>query len=263
MDFRQSSILTFPNIVGVILFLALSSPGKSYGVTVATDLPHFQAQVKQHYQTLSPHHELINQQFHRNRLTVHQILQQLEQHQLPKSFVLIPMIESTFNPAAVSPANAAGLWQLMPATAKRFGLTVTEQEDERFDIKRSTEAAITYLSFLYKKFNRDIMLTLAAYNAGEGRVQRALKQPERKYFPSLRLPSETIDYVHKFYALSDLVDIASLNHGMPLLPGANAFVHTANNELPPLDFHQKVLLAELFETRKIIDMNPVNPLISL
>ena len=102
---------------------------------------HFQNLVARHYQKLSPHHQLINQQFQRYQPTVRQILDQLDKYQLPKSLVLVPMIESTFNPQAVSPANAAGLWQLMPATAKRFGLTVNEHKDERFDIKRSTEGS--------------------------------------------------------------------------------------------------------------------------
>ena len=86
------------------------------------------------------------------------------------------MLESSYNPKAVSSANAAGLWQLIPATATRFGLQVSDNEDQRFDSKASTQAALAYLAFLYKKFDKDIALTLAAYNAGEGRVARAIKK---------------------------------------------------------------------------------------
>ena len=107
------------------------------------------------------------------------------------------------------------------------------------------------------------MLTLAAYNAGEGRVQRALNKQNSKHFPSLRLPAETINYVHKFYALMDLVDIAVLSHSIALDQGSNSHQRSVTNKLPPLDLQQKELLAELFETKQIINMAPVRPLISL
>ncbi len=138
------------------------------------------------------------------------IIQQLDKNELPRSMVLILMIESTFDQHAVSHAKAAGLWQLMPATAKRFGLTVSNQQDERFNITRSTEAALQYLIFLYNKFDKDLKLTLAAYNSGEGRGKRALKRVVDKHFSALRLPNETVDYVHKFYALANLVDLKNL-----------------------------------------------------
>lgn len=256
----------YPLCLALLLFIALFYSNHGYSVTITINQQHFQTQVGQHYQKLSPHQTLINQQFLRFLPTVQQILLRLEQHQLPKSLVLIPMLESTFNPKAVSPANAAGLWQLMPATARRFGLTVNKQQDERFDINRSTEAAIAYLSFLYQKFNHDVMLTLAAYNSGEGRVQRALNQQAEKHFPSLRLPQETINYVHKFYALMDIVDIASISHGTPLRSTTIKAIAThiaTNNQIQPLNMQQKILLVELFEMRQVINMKPVKPLISL
>jgi soluble lytic murein transglycosylase-like protein len=120
------------------------------------------------------------------------------------------MLESSYNSNAISPANAAGLWQLMPATAKRFGLQVSDTRDERFDIKISTQAAIAYLTFLYKKFNQDITLTLAAYNAGEGRVARAIKGAGSREFKHLTLPKETQHYVKRFYALQQLVNVQQL-----------------------------------------------------
>ncbi|OLQ79168.1 lytic transglycosylase [Photobacterium proteolyticum] len=237
------------------MLAVLTYPNHSYSTISTANQQHFQSQVNHHYQMLLPHQELINQQFLRFLPTVQQIIGQLEKHQLPKSLVLIPMLESTFNPTVVSPANAAGLWQLMPATAKRFGLNVNERQDERFDVNRSTEAAIAYLRFLYRKFNQDLMLTLAAYNSGEGRVQRAMNQQDKQHFPSLHLPQETINYVHKFYALMNIVDIAGLSRNRLL----DAVTMPSNS----LDAQQKVLLNELFEIRQVINMKPVPPLISL
>ncbi|WP_434145116.1 lytic transglycosylase domain-containing protein [Photobacterium leiognathi] len=216
----------------------------------------FEQQVTKHYQRLSPHKKVINNQFTRHQSTVQHIIQQLDKNKLPRSMVLIPMIESTFDQHAVSHAKAAGLWQLMPATAKRFGLTVSNQQDERFNITRSTEAALQYLIFLYNKFDKDLKLTLAAYNSGEGRVQRALKRVVDKHFSALRLPNETVDYVHKFYALAKLVDSKSLANssiGYRLSPSSTSTLST---------HHEVRFLKQLFETKTVINMAPIKPLIS-
>lgn len=159
---------------------------------------------------LSPYNQQIQQRFNANAALVTHILERLKQHRLPESLVLVPMLESSFNPDAVSPAKASGLWQLMPATAERFGLQVSPQNDQRFDVYASTDAALAYLRFLYSKFNGDLSLTLAAYNAGEGRVSRAIKRAGQSRFTSLSLPAETLQYVSRFYALSALVEPNSL-----------------------------------------------------
>lgn len=175
---------------------------------------------------------------------VDEIFKQLSQRALPDSLILVPMLESSYNPNAISPAKAAGLWQLMPATAKRFGLTVTEQHDQRFEIALSTQAAMQYLDFLYNKFGGDINLTLAAYNAGEGRVQRAIKKAGSRQFSDLRLPRETKHYVHRFYALLSLVDIQSLRQGR--VTTLWLFANETQWQQAPL-----------------IDLTPLPPLISL
>ncbi len=124
--------------------------------------------IQPHLNTLKPYQKQIMNKFEEFNPLVDEIFKQLSQRALPDSLILVPMLESSYNPNAISPAKAAGLWQLMPATAKRFGLTVTEQHDQRFEIAPSTQAAMQYLDFLYNKFGGDINLTLAAYNAGEG-----------------------------------------------------------------------------------------------
>jgi membrane-bound lytic murein transglycosylase D len=112
--------------------------------------------------------------------------------------VSVAAIESSFNPAALSPKGARGLWQLMPETARRFGLLVETQGDERLDPVKSTFAAARYLKELHAQFG-DWPLALAAYNAGAERVQRSLERLGARDFWTLRrrlaLPEETRRYV--------------------------------------------------------------------
>lgn len=124
---------------------------------------------------------------------------------LPEDLIYLPFAESGFNPFAVSPAGAGGMWQFMPGTARVYGLTVDKFVDERRDPYKSTEAAIRYLKKLHGYFD-DWLLALAAYNAGEGAVGRALKATGAEDFFSLcesgpKLKKETILYVPKFLAL--------------------------------------------------------------
>lgn len=120
---------------------------------------------------------------------------------VPSELVWVAEVESGFNPAARSPVGAVGLFQLMPETAKRFGLALLPF-DERKDPEKSATAAARYLRFLYGKFN-DWRLALAAYNAGEGKIQRLLQNTGRKDFDSIsmRLPAETQMYVPRIEAV--------------------------------------------------------------
>jgi membrane-bound lytic murein transglycosylase D len=135
-------------------------------------------------------------------------------------------VESDLNPWALSPKGARGLWQLMPETARRYGLVVDSRRDERLDPLKATHAAAQYLRDLHAEF-QDWPLALAAYNAGEDRVERALEQLETRDFWTLSrhaaLPHETRRYVPavlaRVEASTGLPDFRWLQ---PLIPNAAA-----------------------------------------
>jgi len=122
----------------------------------------------------------------------------LRENGLPASLMAVVAVESGFNAAALSPKGARGLWQLMPETARRYGLAVEPGRDDRLDPVKSTHAAARYMKDLYAQF-QDWPLTLAAYNAGENRVERALDRRGTADFWTLSrlaaLPEETRRYV--------------------------------------------------------------------
>lgn len=120
---------------------------------------------------------------------------------LPPELVWLAEVESSFNPAARSPAGAAGLYQLMPATARNLGL-VLAPTDERLDPEKNAGAAARYLRHLHGRF-QDWPLALAAYNCGEGRLQSLLTRHRARTFDQVaaRLPAETQMYVPKMDAV--------------------------------------------------------------
>jgi membrane-bound lytic murein transglycosylase D len=126
-----------------------------------------------------------------------------EDMKLPRGLAYLPVIESAYIPTLTSRAGAHGIWQFMPETAREYGLRVDWWVDERADPERSTRAAATYLRDLYRQFN-DWSLVLAAYNAGPGRVKRALESTGSTTFWELleqsAVPKETRGYVPTFYA---------------------------------------------------------------
>ena len=115
---------------------------------------------------------------------------------IPKELTAVVVVESGGNPAALSPKGARGIWQLMPDTARRYGLTVNADSDERLDVLKSTRAAAEYLRDLYAEFH-DWQLALAAYNAGEQTVQQAQSRTGGAGFSVAApvLPAETQNYV--------------------------------------------------------------------
>ncbi|MEL6926642.1 MAG: lytic transglycosylase domain-containing protein, partial [Bacteroidota bacterium] len=122
---------------------------------------------------------------------------------LPLELKYLSVIESRLRPTVVSHVGAGGLWQLMPGTAKKYGLKINKYVDERFDPQKSTEAAMKHLSYLYQRFG-NWKLAIAAYNCGSGRMDRAIRKADSYEYDALKkhLPKETTDYVRRFTAAS-------------------------------------------------------------
>lgn len=138
------------------------------------------------------------------------IHRQIRKRNMPAEIALLPIVESAYDPFAYSHGRAAGLWQFIPATGKRFGLHQDWWYDGRRDIVDSTTAALDYLAYLQRRFKGDWLLALAAYNSGEGTVFKAQRRNRRKGRPTgfwdLDLPRETREYVPKLIALKQLVN---------------------------------------------------------
>ena len=132
------------------------------------------------------------------------ILPILEEYDLPEELIVVSMIESGFDPKAVSKAKAVGLWQFMYSTGKQYGLKRNWYIDERQDPVKSTRAAAKYFVDLYEEFE-DWYLVLAAYNTGPGRLNRALNLHETSdYWQLYSLPKDTKNYI-PYYLSSAII----------------------------------------------------------
>ena len=155
------------------------------------------------------HPEYMARVVKRAKPFLYYIVEEIEKRDMPMELVLLPIVESAFDPFAYSHGRAAGMWQFVPATGKRFGMAQTWWYDGRRDVVASTKGALDYLTYLNNMFDGDWLHALAAYNSGEGRVMRAIKSNKRKGKPTdfwnLSLPRETRAYVPKLLALADIL----------------------------------------------------------
>lgn len=194
----------------------------------------------------------------RGSLYLHYVVERLEERGMPLELALLPAIESAYNPLAYSHAHAAGLWQFIPSTGRHFNLRQTNWYDGRRDITASTDAALTYLGRLHEMFNGDWLLALAAYNAGEGTVSRAIERNQKLGLPTdywnLPLPKETQDYVPKLLALSQVVRTPEA-YGLNLAPIANEPYFEQVQIKQRLDLNRVAKLAEL-ELDELQALNP-------
>ena len=136
------------------------------------------------------------------------VVEEIDKRGMPTELALLPFIESAFNPQAMSVARASGMWQFMPATGRDFDLKQNLFRDDRRDVLASTRAALDYLQMLHGQFG-DWQLALAAYNWGQGNVQRAvdrnLKAGQPVGYEDLRMPDETRNYLPKLQAVKNIV----------------------------------------------------------
>lgn len=136
------------------------------------------------------------------------ILTELERNGIPSEVALLPIVESSFDPYAITSANSTGLWQFMSFTGNRFNLVQNKTLDERQDIVKSTRAAIIYLKYLHQLFGQ-WDLALGAYNWGEGNMFKSIQNSGQKLgtveYNALELRKITQAYVPKLIALSNII----------------------------------------------------------
>lgn len=163
--------------------------------------------------------ERINE---RGRRYLYFICAEIEQRGMPMEIALLPIIESAYNPSALSKSRASGIWQFIPATGKLYGLQQNWWLDNRRDVTMATAGALDYLERLHAMFD-DWQLALASYNWGEGAVQRAMVKARAQNitpdYASIRMPPETRNYLPKLQAVKNIVaDPAKFGLTLPSIP---------------------------------------------
>ena len=151
----------------------------------------------------------LNNYLNRSYYFIYYVTQELEAANLPIELALIPFIESNYDPFSISPSGAVGLWQFMPKTGRLFNLEKSWWSEDRHDPYRSTHAAIGYFKYLFERFDNDIYLALAAYNAGPTYLDRQIRKNKRQGldtdFFSLNLSKQVTEYIPKYIAIRELV----------------------------------------------------------
>jgi len=202
--------------------------------------------------------EYLQRMFTRGSRYLHFIVEEIEKRGMPTEIALLPFVESAMNPVALSHAQAAGLWQFIPATGRRYDLSQDWWIDERRDVVRSTRAALDYLQAIHAMHGDDWFLALASYNWGENAVARAVKANRARGRPtdylSLRMPNETRHYVPKLIALKHIVMRAdALGVTLPDLPDTPYF--TSITKTRPIDLK----LAAQFAGMSVDEFVALNP----
>ena len=173
------------------------------------DGPHMQPYVQQAVQWYTTRPDYVARMTERSRKYLYYIVQEVQRRNMPTELALLPFIESAFNPDALSSAKASGMWQFIPSTGKHYNLRQTMFQDGRRDVMASTRAALDYLGKLHAMFG-NWQLALAAYNWGEGGVQRAIAYNQAHGLPvdysHLRMPQETRNYYPKLQAVKDIIE---------------------------------------------------------
>ena len=155
------------------------------------------------------HPDYLTRVFTRAQRYLPHITAELDRRGLPLELALLPIVESAYDPFAYSHGRAAGLWQMIPGTARRFGLKQNWWYDGRRDVVDSTRAALDYLEHLYTFNEGNWLNAIASYNSGEGNVRKAVRRNRAANKPvdfwNLRLSTETSTYVPRLLALVDIV----------------------------------------------------------
>lgn len=196
-------------------------PDRNFELSLPSPIPHEVLQAMRVF--TGPGREYFDRWLRRKGRYEAMIQGKLAERGMPRDLLYLSMIESGFNPKAWSHASASGLWQFIRGTGRRYGLADDWWEDARRDPVRATDAALDYLEDLYAEFG-DWQLAMAAYNCGEGRVRRQLRQEGSQSYWNMSLPRETRYYVPKVLAAM----IIGRN------PAVFGFAAAADSAHPPL-----------------------------
>ncbi len=201
--------------------------------------------------------EYIQRMAERAGKYLYYIVEEIDRRGLPTELALVPFIESAFNPMAMSPAKASGLWQFVPATGRGYNLRQDWWRDERRDPIASTNAALDYMEYLFD-FHGDWHLAMASYNWGEGSVKRAIEKNASRELPtdylSLDMPNETRNYIPKLQAIKNIIaDPERFNITLPPVDNQPYFVTVTKNR--DIDVNLAAKLAEM-PVEEFKELNP-------
>jgi membrane-bound lytic murein transglycosylase D len=201
--------------------------------------------------------DYIRRMVERSQKYLFHIVEEVEKRGIPTEIALLPMIESAYNPQAYSSGRASGIWQFIPSTGKNFGLKQNWWVDNRRNVTFATDAALTYLQKLHTMFGA-WDLALAAYNAGEGTVGRAIERNKKLGLPtnyeSLNLPPETKNYVPKLQAIKNIMTNPG-DYGLKIQTIANTPYFAKVSAPAQIDAHLAAKLAEISDD-EFLALNP-------
>lgn len=256
LDFFRLSFLNLkkeiePKLENKEIWQALS---RSFRLNEEVEHP----QVEKHIKKLLQNKPQLQKLIEYSSPYLYYIHNEVKKRNLPGELALIPIVESAFDPFAKSHAGAVGLWQLMPATSSDLGVTRDWWFDGRRDIHESTQASLQYFEYLNKFFKGDWSLAIAAYNAGQGRVKKAMNKNENKgkstSYWSLPLPKETKDYVPKLFALAKIIENPErYNVNLPFIPNTPYFKFIKLDS--PIELAKAAKLANM-NLAEFKDLNP-------
>lgn len=215
--------------------------------------------VANHEKWYSTRPDYIRRMVERSQKYLFHIVEEVEKRGMPTEIALLPMIESAYNPQAYSRSQASGIWQFIPSTGKHFGLQQNWWIDNRRNVIVATDAALTYLQKLHGMFG-SWDLALAAYNAGEGTVGRAIERNRRlglgTDYESLNLPPETRNYVPKLQAVKNIMTNPG-KYGLKIQTIANTAYFTRVSAPAQIDARLAAKLAEISD-EEFLALNPSN-----
>ena len=213
--------------------------------------------VERHTRWFAEHPAHLDAAVERARRYLYFVVDEIEARHLPTELALLPFVESEYDPTLTSGSQAAGLWQIVPITAKHLGLDRNAWYDGRRDVLASTLAALDYLEFLHGQF-KDWKLVLAAYNSGDGAVGALIAQARKRgrpaTFEKLPLPVESRALVHKVMALKEIVESpAETGVALPFIPNQPYFSRVTARQT--LDLREAARLAEV----PMAELKALNP----